>query len=141
MQLLYIAAVASICVLFGTVWSVMRNVREDDSEETMEAETALSFMAAPEQEPASTESWREGAAALQIQEPEVLETETVPEPWMPSLQPIFAQGFVPDAPQREPRGLHETKRSKPPAYAVVLQGMVVGAAIVLLTHTQRRFVG
>ena len=132
MQLLYIAAFASICVLFATVFTVMRSVREDDSNENMEAETALSFMGAHEAEVASGQSWRESAAALALPEPE---REAMP---AAARQPMFAQGYAPDAAIQGNHGSQGQKRRRPPAYAVVLQGMVVGAAIVLLTQTQKR---
>ena len=130
MQVLYVAAFASVCVLFGTVFFVMRSVRDDEDTEMMDAETGLSFMGTAEDNAASAQNWREAAAALAMPEPEEMAAEPVVQSALPQLQPVFAQGFAAEPPQLG------VKRSRPPLYALVLQGMVVGAAIVLLTQTQ-----
>ncbi|HUZ05179.1 MAG TPA: hypothetical protein VMU62_07460 [Acidobacteriaceae bacterium] len=136
---LYVAAVVSVCVLSGMVFFVMRSVREDEEELELEAETGLSFMHAAGRDVSPLPTWRETEELLGNAEREEAASMPVAEGiarHAVPLQPVFAQGFAPHQ-AGHPAG-RGRKRSGSSAYAVVLQGMVVGAAIVLLTQTQRR---
>ena len=139
MQVLYAAAVVSVCVLFGMVFFVLRSVREDEEELELEAETGLSFMHVAGRDISPLPTWRETEELLRDAERE--EAASMPVAagiarHAVSLQPVFTQGFAPHQVSR-PTNRGRT-RGGSSAYAVVLQGMVVGAAIVLLTQTQRR---